>query len=563
MKVFILNDNKEILSFYLVKMTLLCVEDNKTIQLIYQSVFDIVFKNVIIASNGKEALEIIKNQHIDIIITDYNMPKMNGLEMLEVIRSLALDIPTVFVTAVEESSIVVNALNLGVHNFLYKPFDITELNESIESAAKIVIANQKLLEDQKQREQLLEERAYQTYQEELSFRKELTILRNDFYYQRDTGKHELLIDFLYLPLDILSGDAYSARRINEDLTLFFIVDGMGKGISASLSAMLLTSFMNHRIDMVIESGAEFDMHFIIERSILFMQKILLDDEILSAEFILMDEKNTTMHYALFSMPALLLHYEDDTVTRIKSNNPPISRHHNTINIDKISLVNVKKLLFLSDGLIENEVEGGLYIKYLENDFKNAFTRDEFKKMIFSRIKVPDDDITFIFLSYVDVKKTGLHEKTFSSNLPSVDEANAWFEASLKALNTPAKLLNKATLTFNELFMNAFEHGSLGIDSHQKEQLIKENTYIDYLQEASTDNTKQITVSLSKVSHQENAYMISSINDQGPGFDTQLLSTIFRNREKFNGKGVFISRKASDGIYYNNLGNSVVFIHRIR
>ena len=544
-------------------MTLLCVEDSKTIQQIYNTVFNIVFQEVIVVSNGVEALEIIDSQHIDIIITDYHMPKMNGLEMIESLKSLEYDIPIVFVTGIEDPSIVVKALNLGVHNFLYKPFDIAELSDGIESAAKIVIANQKIRSDHQQRKRLLEEKAYQNYQEELSFRKELTILRNDFYYQRHLGQRELLIDFLYLPLDILSGDAYSARRIDENLTLFFIVDGMGKGISASLSAMLLTSFMNHRVDVELESTTEFNLQSIIERCILFMQKVLLDDEILSAEFILMDEKNSTMHYALFSMPALLLHYNDNQIKQLKSNNPPICKQHHSFTINSISLNDVQKLLFFSDGLLENEVEGGLYAKFLQDDFKNSFTKEEFKKLIFSRIKEPEDDITFIFLSYLDIKQSTLYKKVFSSNIPTVDEANEWFESSMKAFDIPSKLLHKTTLTFNELFMNAFEHGSLNIDSKKKEELIKNDTYIDYLQEVSLNNTKTISVSLSKLIYNSHEFTITTINDQGQGFDTQLLSTIFRNREKFNGKGVFMSRKASDGIYYNEIGNSVLFIHRIK
>ena len=54
-----------------------------------------------------------------------------------------------------------------------------------------------------------------------------------------------LVDFLYQPLDVMSGDAYCARRIDKSSTFYLMVDGMGKGLSASLTAMIMTSFVNH------------------------------------------------------------------------------------------------------------------------------------------------------------------------------------------------------------------------------------------------------------------------------------------------------------------------------
>jgi len=84
-------------------------------------------------------------------------------------------------------------------------------------------------------EQLEKNEVYASYQAELAFEKELNILRNDFYYQMIVSKSTSLVDFLYRPLDTLSGDAYSARRIDEYRTFYLLVDGMGKGVSASFT----------------------------------------------------------------------------------------------------------------------------------------------------------------------------------------------------------------------------------------------------------------------------------------------------------------------------------------
>ncbi|MBU4111641.1 ATP-binding protein, partial [bacterium] len=121
---------------------------------------------------------------------------------------------------------------------------------------------------------------------------------------------------------------------------------------------------------------------------------------------------------------------------------------------------------------------------------------------------------------------------------------------------------QANLVFTELFMNAYEHGNLGIDSSSKNLLIQDDKYIDKLIELSLNCNKKIFVQLNIIEYANNNYMVTKISDEGEGFDTQILSTIFRNGQTFNGRGVFVSRKNSLGIYYNSKGNSVLYIHKI-
>ncbi|MDA3908446.1 MAG: hypothetical protein PF437_05115 [Sulfurimonas sp.] len=87
------------------------------------------------------------------------------------------------------------------------------IKESIE------MDNKYLEESRNTKLQELEEKdKYSSYQEDLAFAKELNILRNDFYYQMLDSTYTALVDFSYQPLDILSGDAYSARRIDKNKT---------------------------------------------------------------------------------------------------------------------------------------------------------------------------------------------------------------------------------------------------------------------------------------------------------------------------------------------------------
>jgi hypothetical protein len=111
-------------------------------------------------------------------------------------------------------------------------------------------------------------------------------------------------------------------------------------------------------------------------------------------------------------------------------------------------------------------------------------------------------------------------------------------------------------------MNAYEHGSLGVSSYEKHKLLENDSYFETLQELQKGCDKKIEVKVYEINAATSQYVVTQIADEGKGFDTQILSEIFRNSQKFNGRGVFVSRSNSMGIYYNAKGNSVLFLNKI-
>jgi len=238
---------------YLSGSTILCVEDDKPTQLIYASILEDSVNDLIFANDGQEGYEKFLQNNINIIITDYSMPNLNGLEMIKKIRKEDSQIPIILVSSIEDLEVMKAAVGLHIHNFIEKPIQVPMLMESIINASKILIADNFIKTQREHKIQELEDKdKYNSYQEDLAFSKELNILRNDFYYQMIHQDYIAMIDFMYKPLDVLSGDAYSARRVDESKIFFLVVGGMGKGIFASLSAMIFTSFVNYTKDVSFE-----------------------------------------------------------------------------------------------------------------------------------------------------------------------------------------------------------------------------------------------------------------------------------------------------------------------
>lgn len=80
-----------------------------------------------VASNGKEALELIDNEMVDVAISDINMPYMNGIELLKIIRSKYPEIKVILLTGYANEENAMNAENLGVYAFLSKSLDMFKL----------------------------------------------------------------------------------------------------------------------------------------------------------------------------------------------------------------------------------------------------------------------------------------------------------------------------------------------------------------------------------------------------------------------------------------------------
>ena len=413
-------------------------------------------------------------------------------------------------------------------------------------------------------EQLEKNEAYSSYQSELAFKKELNILRNDFYYQLIDSKTTSLVDFMYKPLDVLSGDAYSARRISEHKTFYLIVDGMGKGVSASFTAVIMTTFINHLVDKMVEHGS-FSLDLLIQESMAYIQPILLDEEALAIDYICLDTYFQQLEYAKFAMPPFLLQDKSGNIIKVKSNNTPMSKWQRGYTIDRKDVKDINKYLFYSDGIVENQTDtqGLTYAAFIEEDFKFSFSREEFKEKFFAKITEQEDDLTLIFINSLDLKEeTLLEKKLFATTLDAVESANIWYEELWKNLQVETKVAYRAGLVFSELFMNAYEHGNLGLDARTKHRYLEEDIYFESLQKLEKESQKKILVQVFKLKELESEYIVTKIADEGDGFDTQTLSEIFRNSLKFNGRGVFVSRKNSMGIYYNPKGNCVIFLHKI-
>jgi two-component system chemotaxis response regulator CheY len=120
------------------QMRVLVVDDFPTMRRIVKTLLrQLGYTNVIEAEDGQAGLAKLRNEKIDLVLLDWNMPKMTGLELLKAIRAddALHHIPVVMITAEGRKEDVLEAVKAGVNNFVVKPFTAETLEEKL---AKVI-----------------------------------------------------------------------------------------------------------------------------------------------------------------------------------------------------------------------------------------------------------------------------------------------------------------------------------------------------------------------------------------------------------------------------------------
>lgn len=120
---------------YDTKMRVLVVDDFATMRRIIKNILrQLGFTNIVEADDGTTAWETLNKDNIDFIISDWNMPKMSGIELLRKVRSSEefADLPFLMVTAEAQQENIIEAVQAKVSNYIVKPFTPDTLSQKID-----------------------------------------------------------------------------------------------------------------------------------------------------------------------------------------------------------------------------------------------------------------------------------------------------------------------------------------------------------------------------------------------------------------------------------------------
>lgn len=113
---------------------ILIVDDFATMRRILKNILKkIGFTQIIEADDGSNALKVLEKEKVDLVISDWNMPKMTGIEFLKAVRANTAfkDLPFLMVTAEAQKQNIIEAVQAGVSNYVVKPFTEEVITEKL------------------------------------------------------------------------------------------------------------------------------------------------------------------------------------------------------------------------------------------------------------------------------------------------------------------------------------------------------------------------------------------------------------------------------------------------
>ncbi len=120
-------------------LTVLYVEDEDELRESVKIYLHKLFANIAVAQNGQEGLEYYKSQKFDIVVSDIQMPKMNGLEMSQEIKNIDIDQEIIITSAYSEASYFLDSIRIGINGYIIKPIDYAQMNQELYKSAKRLI----------------------------------------------------------------------------------------------------------------------------------------------------------------------------------------------------------------------------------------------------------------------------------------------------------------------------------------------------------------------------------------------------------------------------------------
>ena len=116
---------------------ILVVDDDESVARALQRVLSAHGRDVVIARDGQAAIELLMTRRFDMVLSDIQMPRMSGVDLLSVVRAYDLDVPVVLMTGDPKIETAIEAVSLGALQYLVKPVPNDVLFKAVDRASRL------------------------------------------------------------------------------------------------------------------------------------------------------------------------------------------------------------------------------------------------------------------------------------------------------------------------------------------------------------------------------------------------------------------------------------------
>ena len=223
----------------------LCIDDQQVILDILSRLLNKWGFQVMVASDGEVGWNMIQTEQPDIVLTDWMMPGLEGLELCRRVRTSDFSryIYVILLTGKNDKKDIVLGMEAGADDFISKPFDAGELKVRLQAATRMINLQKQLIHvnselDEKNRK--LND-MYESIKMDLEAAAQIqrTLLPD-----RGVSLPGLNFEWLFLPSTFIAGDIFNIFQIDSNIINFYLIDVSGHGIPAALLSTTLSRVLS-------------------------------------------------------------------------------------------------------------------------------------------------------------------------------------------------------------------------------------------------------------------------------------------------------------------------------
>ena len=560
--------------------TALVVDDEQTNRFFLSALLINSGFNVIEAVNGQEAVELKKQEVIDIIFMDVMMPVMDGIAATKIIKADTEGVftPVIFLTAMSDSEDIARCIDAGGDDVLTKPYDANILEAKI-------IAQERIRDLHRNISRLLGS---------LDTEHEMAHHVHDYIFtQRNAKVNEVRSTIVSAAR--FSGDAlFTAYTPNHELYIM-LSDFTGHGLPAALAAMPVASIFHNR------ASKGYSARYILNECNQQLCDMLPGNMFMAAQFAVFSLNTNSVQLYNCGMPEIfVMDGKDNTIRhRVESSAPPLGLNDKLVlrPAHEYSIQSDDHVFLYSDGITEarNDTE----LLYTDSDFNKKITSLSDVTTLYDELLDDfhqatdghelEDDVSLVDIHYsqelfsdsqslFEEEQHGIKKDNFDLQfdlLPGVFATEPDLSITLtgkQLLNSdPVPLLvenvdmltqlddNKTTiyLILSELIVNAIDHGALGLESELKNAPDGFEKYMEAREQRLSECPDAfVKIQFRLFSQNGRSGLAISIKDSGKGFN---FDNYFKNKpdvQLHHGRGVFLVNELCDTLEYKNDGSYV-------
>jgi sigma-B regulation protein RsbU (phosphoserine phosphatase) len=375
---------------------ILIIDDDPAIQILLKRTLHSQGYEVSVASNGEDGLVLARKIRPGLVLCDWNMPKMNGLQVCRQVKATPELSTTMFILLTSRNALEdrVEGLDAGADDFLTKPVEMAELKARVRAGLRLHEANRELqLQKQLLEEELAEAAEYVS-----------SILP-----ERLT-EPPVTIDARFIPSRQLGGDGFDYYWLDSEHLAVYLLDASGHGLRAALPTLQVLNLLRSRALPKINYYQPSDVLRGLNETFQMTQK---NDKYFTIWYAVYNRvKRQLVYSSAGHPPALLLSGRSDSfiqVQRLKTPSLPAGMFPDADYIDECcEIVEPSTLYIFSDGIYEiNQSDGTIWgldpFVQLLTDCRSKNTRD--LDQILEAIKAVnpkeyfDDDLSLLEINF--------------------------------------------------------------------------------------------------------------------------------------------------------------------